>query len=64
VELWTRSQSAGISLARLWALGIKRAQFETGAAGTSYFEPDGVIFWDSSKIGSPQEMASGHVNRT
>jgi hypothetical protein len=55
--------------AKLSVLGIKRAQFEIGAAGTLHFEPDGV-FCELLPVESPkqgQEMSrslNGNANAT
>jgi len=35
-------------VALAFMLGISSTQFETGAAGTAYFEPGGVLFRDFS----------------
>ena len=43
----TSEASAGMVVAHSRVLGISVAQPDIGAAGTAYFEPGGVAFWDN-----------------
>jgi hypothetical protein len=45
------SHGLGIEIAGLPLLGIAGHSLRQGAAGTSYFQPGGVIIWDKPRTG-------------
>ena len=48
----------GTAIAEIRLLGISAPQFETGAAGTGYFEPGGVFFRDCQRANLRRWLAS------
>jgi hypothetical protein len=53
----------GMAIAEVWLLGISALQFETGAAGTTLFEPGGVFFWHCRRDNLRGQSRSGWGRR-